>query len=145
MILRRDCRLEKIETMTPIQKIHAERKRQIEVESWTPEHDDCHDSGEMLTAAVIYFQYAIGNELSFRADGAPMGWPWEAQWWKPKDRERNLVRAGALCLAERERIRRRAERFRVSVHSERMKAKNRPLVGHVDQKLALIVDALHAA
>jgi hypothetical protein len=111
--------------MTPIQKIHVERRRQIEQEGWTSEHDDTHSNGEMLTAAVIYYQHAIGNELTLRADGAPLGWPWEAQWWKPKGRERDLVRAGALCLAERERLR------RIPAYT-----------GHVNQKLSLIADAL---
>ena len=31
-------------------------------------------------------------------------WPWAAEWWKPKDCRRNLVRAGALILAEIERL-----------------------------------------
>ena len=38
--------------------------------------------------------------------GAPFGWPhtWDASWWKPKDRRRDLVRAGALIIAEIERL-----------------------------------------
>jgi hypothetical protein len=31
-------------------------------------------------------------------------WPWEDKWWKPKDRRRDLVRAGALIVAEIERL-----------------------------------------
>lgn len=34
----------------------------------------------------------------------PRGWPWGSSWWKPKDPRRDLVRAGALILAEIERI-----------------------------------------
>lgn len=34
-------------------------------------------------------------------------WPWEREWWKPKDRRLNLIRTGALLLAEQERISRR--------------------------------------
>ena len=109
-----------------MQKIHAERKRQIEEEGWTPEHDAQHDGGEMLRAAVLYYAHAKDEPMTLREDGAPIGWPWEAKSWKPKDRERDLVRAGALCLAERERLR----RIRGSY------------CGHVDQKLLLIVEAL---
>jgi len=35
---------------------------------------------------------------------APKNWPWNAGWWKPSDRRRNLVKAGALILAEIERL-----------------------------------------
>jgi hypothetical protein len=116
--------------MSPIQKIQAERKRQIEVEGWTPEHDDAHSDGELLRAAAFYYSNAKRSPddppLTLRPDGAPLGWPWDASWWKPKDRERDLVRAGALCLAERERLRRIKGSYR----------------GHVDQKLSLIVEAL---
>jgi hypothetical protein len=35
-------------------------------------------------------------------------WPWDRKWWKPKDRRRDLVRAGALILAEIERLDRAA-------------------------------------
>ena len=35
---------------------------------------------------------------------APKNWPWDAGWWKPSDRRRNLVKAGALILAEIERL-----------------------------------------
>lgn len=31
-------------------------------------------------------------------------WPWDREWWKPKDRRRNLVRAAALLIAEIERL-----------------------------------------
>lgn len=126
--------------MTPIQEIQAERHRQIQVEGWTAEHDDEHDGGEMLTAAVIYYQHAMRAPLTIRADGAPMGWPWDAQWWKPKDRRRDLVRAGALCLAERERIRRR-ETAKRGRHGARL-VRSGAYTGHVDQKLNLIVAAL---
>lgn len=115
---------------TATKKIHAERRRQIEIEGWTPEHDDTHSDGEMLRAAVLYYAHAkLGPDdppLTLREDGAPLGWPWDSQWWNPKDRERDLVRAGALCLAERERLRRIKGSYR----------------GHVHQKLMLIVDAI---
>lgn len=34
----------------------------------------------------------------------PRCWPWHIDWWKPSDPRRNLVKAGALILAEIERL-----------------------------------------
>jgi chromosome segregation ATPase len=83
----------------------AERQRQQSVEGWTPEHDDEHCNGELAMAAVCYI-----NETGTvnRNGGKPWGWPWDASWWKPKTRRRNLVKAVALILAEIERIDRAA-------------------------------------
>ncbi|EEW9259539.1 ead/Ea22-like family protein [Escherichia coli] len=79
----------------------AERQRQKTIEGWTPEHDDEHCNGELAMAAVCYI-----NETGTvnRNGGKPWGWPWDASWWKPNARRRNLVKAGALILAEIERI-----------------------------------------
>ena len=90
--------------MTNMEVIFAERERQIKVEGWTAEHDDQHYCGEMLYAARIYYQNAKTDFISLRPNGAPVGWPWDAVWWKPKDKRRDLIRAGALCVAERERL-----------------------------------------
>ena len=82
-----------------------QRQRQQSVEGWTPEHDDEHGRGEMAMAAVCYI-----NETGTvnRNGGRPWGWPWDASWWKPNTRRRNLVKAGALIIAEIERIDRAA-------------------------------------
>ena len=89
----------------------AERRRQVEAEGWTPEHDDGHVHGEMARAAGGY-AYHAGLTDEQRAKGLPQGWPagWAFSWWKPKDRRRDLVRAGALIIAEIERLDRAAER-----------------------------------
>lgn len=82
--------------------VAAERRRQIEAEGWTPEHDDKHDDGSLGAAAACY-------AATQRPDGmCPAYWPWQASWWKPKDRRSDLVRAGALILAEIERLDRAA-------------------------------------
>ncbi|WP_284935009.1 ead/Ea22-like family protein [Citrobacter freundii] len=83
----------------------AERQRQKTIEGWKPEHDDEHCNGELAMAAVCYI-----NETGTvnRNGGKPWGWPWDASWWKPNARRRNLVKAGALILAEIERIDRAA-------------------------------------
>lgn len=119
--------------------IEAERQRQISVEGWTPEHDDGHSDGEMLLAAVLYARFALGDQLTFREDGAPLGWPWEREAWKPKERERTLTIAGALCMAERDRIWRAT-----SPSSRRALPRNQWAYWppHVKHKFDLIVYAL---
>jgi hypothetical protein len=81
----------------------AERKRQIEAECWTPQHDDEHGNGEMAKAAACY---ALGSQ-GWPQRGVNF-WPWDASWWKPASNRRNLVKAGALILAEIERLDRAA-------------------------------------
>lgn len=90
--------------MNGIESIAAERRRQIEVEGWTPEHDDEHDSGEMAAAASCYSIAAFYKPY----ERFPVFWPWGKSWWKPKDRRSNLVRAGALIAAEIDRLDRSA-------------------------------------
>jgi len=109
------------ETMTKAaHDVLSERERQKSAEGWTPEHDDEHASGELAMAAACY-AHAAGLNPSARAflEDAPdyagehmvitrRLWPWDRSWWKPKDRRRDLVRAGALILAEIERLDRAA-------------------------------------
>ena len=79
----------------------AERARQISAEGWTSEQDDAYNPGVLAEAGGIYALHAFDP---FRAKEAPEGWPWSPGWWKPKDPRTNLVKAGALVLAEIERI-----------------------------------------
>lgn len=82
----------------------AERQRQISAEGWTQEHDDQHSSGQMALAAACY---ALVGSID-RSPGAfktPLqNWPWQASWWKPTTPRRDLVKAGALIIAEIERL-----------------------------------------
>lgn len=88
--------------MDAISEIKAERERQRAEEGWTSEHDDTHDRGEMALAAGCYALNAAPERF---ADGiVPIFWPWAREWWKPKSRRRDLVRAAALIVAEIERI-----------------------------------------
>lgn len=84
----------------------TERQRQFESEGWTPEHDDQHRQGEMASAAASYAVAAIAPDEFL--DCHPSLWPWDFIWWKPADRRRMLVKAGALILAEIERLDRQA-------------------------------------
>ncbi|MEF2271298.1 hypothetical protein [Pseudomonas aeruginosa] len=85
--------------------VQAKRRRQIEAEGWTPEHDDAHSHGEMARAAACY---ALAGS-SAPNDGTAallvsLAWPWDEQWWKPTSARRDLVKACALGLAEIERL-----------------------------------------
>jgi hypothetical protein len=94
----------------------AERSRQVSAEGWTPEHDDAHSDGSLARAAGVYALFADSRPGSFFAEnsdtigaGTPLFWPWAPTWWKPTDRRRNLIKAGALILAEIERLDRAAD------------------------------------
>lgn len=89
-----------------------ERRRQQEIEGWTHEHDDQHKNGEMPRAAGLYAisagfasKYLEGET---KTCPVPDGWPWAPEWWKPTNARRDLVKAGALILAEIERLDRAA-------------------------------------
>lgn len=89
----------------------AERRRQIEAEGWTPEHDDQWVHGELALAAAGYAEAGGNVHRDIIADlqpSLPFTWAWSPLWWKPTDRRRDLVKAGALILAEIERIDRAA-------------------------------------
>lgn len=83
----------------------AERQRQVTTEGWAPAHDDEYEHGELADAAGCY---ALSSELFDCAGEPPRPWPWPDEWWKPTSRRRDLVKAGALILAEIERIDRAA-------------------------------------
>lgn len=89
-----------------IAAIAAERRRQIEEEGFTAEHDDKYTSGALSLAAACYCLDADmaddGPEIRF---AAAYIWPWPDDWWKPSaDPRVNLIKAGALIVAELERI-----------------------------------------
>ena len=98
-----------------------ERARQVSIEGWTLEHDDDHDEGQLAGAAAAYAMHAADViSPASQGDGGwserpPEFWPWDAIAWKPsgsgtnqQGARRDLVKAGALILAEIERIDRAA-------------------------------------
>lgn len=89
----------------------AERRRQVEAEGWAPEHDDEHGDGEMAAAAACYAMQEAKVAWKRSDVDAPVRWPWPwaMSWWKPAGHRRNLVKAGALILAEIERLDRSAQ------------------------------------
>ena len=118
--------------MEPLDLIKAERARQIQEEGFTVEHDDLHTRGEMALAAAVY---ATTHE--YRHMELPYPWPWDKKWYKPEPgmepenpnpvqarkpsdegRIKELVKAGALIVAEIERIQRTIEAKKAQVQSE---------------------------
>lgn len=104
--------------------IAAERQRQIDKEGWVPSHDDEHADSELAIAAICYAAprpiYMQNGYLCFRDP-----WPWEQHWDKrprtnggrvktsdqltPRQRIRQLVKAGALIAAEIDRLQRKSQ------------------------------------
>lgn len=99
--------------MTGIERIAAERKRQVEKEGYSPEHDDEHRNGELPIAAACY-ALSAGEYLL----GSDDPWPWSDASDK---RARNILgeitceetvgakirlleKAGALIAAEIDRL-----------------------------------------
>ncbi len=114
--------------MNAEQLIFEERIRQKSVEGWSDAHDDTHQDGQMLKAAVIYFLHGTNKAAPIPPKHRkPIGWPWAPEWWKPKDRTSNLVRAGALAMAEIERLKRAGQPY-----------------GHAEQKYEMIKSTLDA-
>lgn len=81
---------------TGAELIAEERQRQVEEEGWSPEHDKQWRNNELVFAAITY---AI-QEDEVPDEGLIAYWPWSKEWYKPKDRMSNLIRAGALIAAE---------------------------------------------
>jgi hypothetical protein len=84
----------------------AERVRQVSAEAYTTEHDDAHSAGQLGDAAACY---ALGAS-HWPQSVFELFWPWDGASWKPADARRNLEKAGALILAEMERLDRIADR-----------------------------------
>jgi hypothetical protein len=81
-----------------------ERRRQGSDEGWTPEHDDAQVSHELAEAAAGYAIASTGKPFEL----FETIWPWEPHWFRPSDPRWMLVKAGALIIAEIERLDRAA-------------------------------------
>jgi hypothetical protein len=84
----------------------AERERQVNVEGWTPEHDDAHAADELARAAAAY----ADKRIAFFTVGGYFVWPFGFRHFKPRSEREDYVRAAALLLAAIERIDREAQR-----------------------------------
>jgi hypothetical protein len=115
-----------------VELIAKERQRQIESEGWNSSHDANHKDGELIGAAACYVVNALNKthgkgfarvqvyglpETDFFVNSGDRGdrrlakggwrdaWPWSKEWDKREkhDKERSLVIAAALIIAELER------------------------------------------
>lgn len=100
----------------------AERRRQLQWEGFDHERDDRYTAGELARAAQCYEREPEERKMlrmtpeEYRAPEnhndsieVPESWPWAASWWKTGDRIRDLAKAGALYLAEADRLTRAGE------------------------------------
>lgn len=100
--------------MSVIEEIAAERERQKTGEGWSDIHDDHHKDRSLIKAAACYIEGVCLDDAERAVmEEHPIGgtpfrlketWPWAREWWKPKTRRRDLVRAAALVVAEIERM-----------------------------------------
>lgn len=104
----------------------AERLRQVEVEGRTPESDDKYPGGQLACAAIAYLMVGVNP------NGARLWWPWDVKTFKPSpDTRRNLIKAGALLLADIEWL----DRLRAKLAEP---AKQEPLAGQVCSKVSAV-------
>lgn len=114
--------------MDGVELVAKERKRQIEKEGWTAEHDDEHDRGELASMAVCYASpfepFVLDERQGYYCFIDAFPTTWDRKWDKRKyfnagfgkleenqdlpvkERIRNLVKAGALICAEIDRLQR---------------------------------------
>jgi len=111
--------------MSVLEDIRNERARQVNLEGWTIDHDNDHTGEQLAAAAAAYaLPELLRTYVSVRVEDPPQpsfaidpvsgwgpfykfiprDWPWAAEWWKPKNRRYDLVRAAALIVAEIERL-----------------------------------------
>lgn len=97
----------KIDIFEGTDPIAAERYRQIVDKRYTAADDDRYTGGQLMRAAMCYLWWEHPEKSPpLGSNGIPVGWPWLLLYWKPKDRVRNIIRAGALMMAEIDRLRR---------------------------------------
>lgn len=111
---------------SPLTDIAGERFRQVQQEGWTPAHDDQHDDGSLALAAALYATPIPLHRVEESASGVRWSdpWPWTKRCWAGReqagdemvgrvnegdgrqkhDARRRLVIAGALIVAEIERL-----------------------------------------
>lgn len=79
-------------------QITIERRRQVIIEGYDKAHDHLESVDTLSMAAASYAIVDMDEQQS------KTWWPWSSVHYKPKDRLRNLVRAGALIAAAIDRL-----------------------------------------
>lgn len=98
--------------------VMAERRRQLDAEGWSAAHDDEHDDESLAIVAACYAAHGVAApdglvRVLVDANGEPRdAWPssWGYEWDKRRKhpRLRKLAIAGALIMAEIDRLLRRS-------------------------------------
>ncbi len=105
-----------LETQRPtwsvgVRDLLTERRRQVQEEGHTLERDDQYTEGQLAEAASSYAFWAEHCEhypenLDALRIEPPATWPWAPEHWKPTSQRLMLIKAGALILAELDRLNR---------------------------------------
>jgi hypothetical protein len=103
-----------MEQSAALRDVAAERQRQVSVEGWTQHDDDSYSSCELAAAAATYALCTRPEQLQVCGVTA---WPWHQVTFKPTTYRRNLIKAGALILAEIERLDRAAAKTQIEIVS----------------------------
>lgn len=86
--------------MTALEMIAEKHRTNREHKGYTEHHDDQHVAGELADGAIAF----IMQDLEGTSKNAKDWWPFEEETFEPSDDPiRNLVKAGALIVAEIER------------------------------------------
>ena len=112
--IKEKAELLRLASLSPYAQMFSdERQRQITEEGWTPEHDDEHANGELADAAACYAfgGYSLATIIDYDENNTPIFgrglYPWDKSYFKHKhDHKRQLIIAGALLIAELERLER---------------------------------------
>lgn len=101
---------------TAVRDLLAERRRQVREEGYTLERDDQYTEGQLAQAASTYAFWADprgarqDDHIDYLNSTLKGLWPWAKEYWKPTIQRLMLIKAGALILAEIERLDRRTAR-----------------------------------
>lgn len=108
--------------MSVLDEIGEERRRQVVEEGFDADHDDAELNGALSDAAAVYcvtssmtsieilahrkFLREPDDRLAGFASAATCWWPenWDPSWFKAQGGRRDLIKAGALIVAEIERL-----------------------------------------
>lgn len=93
--------------MNGVESIAAERARQIAEEGFDTGNDAGYVKEELIRAAICYLlvrSRLSGVALSLGSTMFQHLWPFGREWWKPKSKREDLIRAGALIAAELDRM-----------------------------------------
>ena len=77
-----------------VEAIRKERSRQVSKEGFDAKHDMDHKPEDFARAAIAYLYSSIGED-----EKAQEEWPFDKDFFKPKDDVRDIERAGALVAA----------------------------------------------